>query len=56
MGKIKNKLSSFRMYVTDHYMRANDERLVYSERKLSLKEYTDRYKWWLKNKFKKGED
>lgn len=47
------KLSLFKLRVFEYHREANDERLNWKQRPISLAEYVKRYKWWLRSKFRK---
>jgi hypothetical protein len=49
------KIGLFRVRVMQWHMEANDERRHWGQRYISLKEYISRYKWWLREKFRKEE-
>lgn len=52
---IDNKFSRFRSFVFECYYKNRDERILYRDKSISIKEYVNKNKWFLKNKFKKEE-
>ena len=50
---IDNKFSTFRSFVFECYYKNCDERILYRDNSISIKEYVNNNKWFLKNKFKK---
>jgi hypothetical protein len=50
------KTGLFRYKVMEWHREANEERRHYHENSISLKEYITRYRWWLRDKFRKEQD
>jgi hypothetical protein len=45
------KQSSFRMWVANLWHDNLEERLIYKEQQISMDEYWNKYKWWLKREY-----
>ena len=48
----KNQASAFRRWVQEIWMENCEEHLTYGEDIYTMKQYWDRYKFWLKREFK----
>lgn len=48
----KNQVSVFRHWVQELWMQNRDEHLTYKEDTYTIKQYWDKYKYWLKREFK----
>ena len=48
----KNQVSAFRMWVQDIWYRNCEEHLTYGEDTYTIKQYWERYKYWLKREYK----
>jgi len=47
-----NSQSSFRRWVSEIYRENCEEHLIYHENVYTMKQYWDRYKWWLKREYR----
>lgn len=50
------KIGLFRLKVMEWHRQANEERRGWGQRTISFAEYVNRYKWWLRDKFKNRQD
>jgi hypothetical protein len=48
----KNQASAFRMWVQNLWIQNCEEHLTFGEEPFKIKEYWDRYKFWLKREYK----
>ena len=48
----KNRASAFRHWVTEIWLDNCEEHLTYGEDPYTIKQYWDRYKYWLKREFR----
>ena len=48
----KNQVSAFRLWVQELWLDNCEEHLTYGEDPYTIKQYWDRYKYWLKREFK----
>jgi|14_taG_2_1085336.scaffolds.fasta_scaffold00061_63 hypothetical protein len=46
----------FRYKIMEWHMQANEERRAWGQRTISLAEYVRRYRWWLRDKFRKDQN
>lgn len=46
------RLTKFRQWVTEIWRDNCDERLVHHEQLYNIKEYWDKYKWWLRREYR----
>lgn len=49
---MKNQWPSFRLWVNKRYYEAMSERSRFNQRYLTISEYWNRYKYWLKSEYK----
>lgn len=47
-----DKFTPFRNWVRETWLENCEEHLTYSEDPYTIKQYWDKYKWWLKREFK----
>ena len=48
----KNQASAFRLWVQEIWYNNTEEHLTYGEDPYTIKQYWDRYKYWLKREFR----
>jgi hypothetical protein len=46
------RASPFRTWIYNRWADNREERLIYKEEYVTIKQYWDTYKWWLKKEFK----
>jgi hypothetical protein len=51
----KHRTSAFRHWVNEIWMENREERLIYGEEPATIKQYWDRYKYWLKREYRHRE-
>ena len=49
---VPKRPTTFRLWVTEIWRDNCDERLVYDEQLYNIKEYWDKYKWWLRREYR----
>ena len=47
----KNRASAFRLWVQEIWYKNCDERLTYGQDPVTIKQYWNTYKWWLKREY-----
>jgi hypothetical protein len=50
-----HQTSAFRHWVNEIWMENREERLIYGEEPATIKQYWDRYKYWLKREYRHRE-
>jgi len=46
------RLSAFRIWVNDCYVRNREERLTYQQEPYKIREYVSKFKWWLRSQYR----
>ena len=52
----QHQASAFRIWVLNIWMENREERLLYGEEPATIKQYWERYKYWLKREYKHQRD
>lgn len=48
----KKSLSRFRLWVQRIWMENSEEHLTYNENPYTIKQYWEKYKWWLRREYR----